>query len=143
MPPRDLKVQTPGEAPQTDTPVDETVAKESTDATGDNGTGDQAAANDTPPAEDMDALRARIAELEQQNAELAAKKAARDPVANGKAAAEADAAYDRASRSISRADREKFKDMRAHEVDPTTLVAAVLTKDGWVAPDQSGQKPRG
>lgn len=137
MPPRDLKVQTPGEAPQTDTPVDETVEEQTPAAE------TEAAANDTPPAEDMDALRARIAELEQQNAELAAKKAARDPVANSKAAAEADAAYDRASRAISRADREKFKEMRAHEVDPTTLVAAVLTKDGWVAPDQSGQKPRG
>ncbi|MHA6903161.1 hypothetical protein ACEQ38_16995 [Ralstonia syzygii subsp. celebesensis] len=136
MPPRDLKVQTPGEAPQTDTTAEELETEGTTpDA--------ESAANDTPPAEDLDALRARIAELEVQNAELAAKNAARDPVANSKAAAEADAAYDRASRSISRADREKFKDMRAHEVDPTTLVAAVLTKDGWVAPDQTGQKPRG
>ncbi|WP_407059329.1 hypothetical protein ACKZDW_04220 (plasmid) [Ralstonia syzygii subsp. celebesensis] len=132
-----MKVQTPGEAPQTDTPVDETVEEQTPAAE------TEAAANDTPPAEDMDALRARIAELEKENADLAAKEAARDPVANGKAAAAADAEFDRASRAISRADREKFKEMRAHEVDPTTLVAAVLTKDGWVAPDQSGQKSRG
>lgn len=27
-----------------------------------------------------------------------------------------------------------FRDMHAHEIDPTTLTAPVLTKDGWVCP---------
>lgn len=30
--------------------------------------------------------------------------------------------------------RAQYLQMRAADVDPTTLTAAVLTKDGWVAP---------
>lgn len=41
-----------------------------------------------------------------------------------------------------RPSRARYLDMRADEVDAKTLTAAVLTKDGWVAPDLAGQKPK-
>ena len=42
--------------------------------------------------------------------------------------------------AVDRPSRARYAQMSADEVDPKTLTAAVLTKDGWVAPDQSGQK---
>lgn len=137
---RNLNVQTPGEAPAN--PDDQKPAADLAQPPGE--AVDAGAEAGTSPAQDE--LLAKIAALEAENKRLAeenAKKAARDPEANRKAAADADAEFDRASSSITRHEREKFKQMHAHEVDPSKLVAAVLTKDGWVAPDQSGQKPRG
>lgn len=124
---RNLNVQTPGEAPAAN-PDDQ--KSEVVQTPGEDG--------GTAANPDMDALRARIAELE---AEVAKKQAA-DPEANSKAAAKADAEFETAGRSIPRASREQYLRMRADQVNPKTLVAAVLTKDGWVAPDQSGQKAK-
>ena len=125
---RNLNVQTPGEAPATNPDDQKPVADLQPETS----------ANDTPAPVDVEALQARIAELE---AEVAKKQAA-DPEKNRQRAAAADAEFDRASGAITRADRDKFKNMSADEVDASKLVAAVLTKDGWVAPDQSGQKAK-
>lgn len=122
---RTLNVQTPGEAPKA-TPADE-----------DQNQLLQTAEVQSSGDVDIAALQARIAELEGQVAAKA--KEAED--AKKQVAAE-DKAYDRASDSISRQDRAKYLNMRADQVDPKKLVAAVLTKDGWVAPDQSGQKAK-
>jgi hypothetical protein len=125
---RNLKVQTPGNTPQ---PGD--IDTELT-------TGQGQANDDAPETLDPAALAAKIRELEAENLKLkgdaeVAKQAAKD-------LKKADAGFDRASASITRADREKFRNMRAEDIDPKKLVAAVLTKDGWVAPDQSGQKAK-
>lgn len=127
---RNLNVQTPGEAPKAPE-TEELNAPGSGDPA--EGTGQQTA----EASADMDALRSRIAELE---AEVAAKSKETEDAK--KRLADDDKAFDRASESISRHDREKFRNMRADQVDPKKLVAAVLTKDGWVAPDQSGQKAK-
>ncbi|WP_284459601.1 hypothetical protein [Cupriavidus campinensis] len=124
---RKLNVQTPGETPQTDETDADLITGETQ-------------ANDEPEALDSAALAAKIRELEAENLKLkgdaeVAKQTAED-------LKKADANFDRASASITRADREKFRNMRAEDVDPKKLVAAVLTKDGWVAPDQSGQKAK-
>jgi hypothetical protein len=130
---RKLNVQTPGESP---TAAD--TEPENLDATGAQA---QEGANDEPEALDNAALAAKIRQLEAENLKLkgdaaVAKQSAED-------LKNADASFERASASITRADREKFRNMRAEDVDPKRLVAAVLTKDGWVAPDQSGQKAKG
>ncbi|QWE95644.1 hypothetical protein [Cupriavidus sp. EM10] len=135
---RTLNVQTPGEAPKTPD-IDTDVTAQGGDTVLGPSDGQP---SDAPAALTIEELKAKIAALEAENKTLAAKKAARDPEANRKAAAVADAEFDRASRAVTRADREKFRHMSADEVDPSTLVAAVLTKDGWVAPDQTGQKPK-
>lgn len=122
---RKLNVQTPGEAPAN--PEDQADEVQTP--------GEVLSAGTGPTVEE---LQARIAELEAE----AAKKQAADPEANRKAVEAADAEFETAGRSISRVSREKYLSMRAHEVNPKTLVAAVLTKDGWVAPDQSGQKAK-
>lgn len=44
--------------------------------------------------------------------------------------------------AVDRPSRARYAQMAADEIDPRTLTAAVLTKDGWLAPDQSGQKPK-
>lgn len=41
---------------------------------------------------------------------------------------------------VDRPSRQRYAQMGADEVDAKTLVSAVLTRDGWVAPDQTGQK---
>lgn len=43
---------------------------------------------------------------------------------------------------VDRPSRQRFAQMAADEVDPKTLTAAVLTRDGWVVPDQAGQKAK-
>ena len=134
---RKLNVQTPGEAPaNTGDTQDDTVDQ------GVQTPGEVLGASSTGPT--VEELQAQLAALQDENARLAAenaaKKAAADPEENRKSAAKADAEFESASRSISRASREKFLHMHARQVNPKELVAAVLTKDGWVAPDQSGQK---
>ena len=42
--------------------------------------------------------------------------------------------------AVDRPSRQRYAQMSADEVDAKSLTAAVLTKDGWVAPDQTGQK---
>lgn len=44
--------------------------------------------------------------------------------------------------AVDRPSRARYAQMGADEVDAKTLTAAVLTRDGWVAPDQSGQKAK-
>lgn len=48
----------------------------------------------------------------------------------------------KAKATVDRPSRARYAQMSADEVDAKTLTAAVLTKDGWVAPDQSDQPPR-
>lgn len=138
---RKLNVQTPGAAPTTNTEPQEPTVQEQTPGAAPEGADGEA---DTV---DVAALHARIAALEADNGRLAAenaeKQAAADPEANRKAAADADEAFERASASITRTDRAKYLTMRADQVDPKKLAAAVLTRDGWVAPDQTGQKAKG
>jgi len=76
---------------------------------------------------DIDALRAQIRQEEQARAraELASQiQAASTVVGAGDVAAPAAA-------PLTRAD---YKTMRADQVDPTTLTAPVMTRDGWVCP---------
>lgn len=42
--------------------------------------------------------------------------------------------------AVDRPSRARYAQMSADDIDPRTLTAAVLTKDGWLAPDQAGQK---
>lgn len=46
----------------------------------------------------------------------------------------------KAKATVDRPSRARYAQMGADEVDAKTLTAAVLTRDGWLAPDQSGQK---
>lgn len=122
---RNLDVQTPGAAPE---PKDDEIIE----------TG---AGNAGGPT--VEELQAQIASLQADNQRLTeenAKKAGVDAESIRKATVEADAEFETAGRSITRASRDKFLTMRADQVNPKDLVAAVLTKDGWVAPDQTGQK---
>lgn len=125
---RKLNVQTPGEAPAN--PEDQAELLQQ----------GEAPANDTPTDDDLDALRAKLRELEAENLKLkgdaAVAEAATEDLKN------AEAAFERASASITRQDRERFRTMSADQVNPKKLLAAVLTKDGWVAPDQTGQKAK-
>lgn len=50
------------------------------------------------------------------------------------AAAQAKTEETPAAAGAQRLGRSQYAQMRAHEVDATTLTSAVLTKDGWVCP---------
>ncbi|WP_342051986.1 MULTISPECIES: hypothetical protein [unclassified Cupriavidus] len=138
---RTLKVQTPGEAPKQPETDHDTAADPNSSLT-----------PETPPvifdasghvgAPEMSAyeMARKIRELEAENLKLKGDAEVEKQV---KADLEASIAADeRADATITRADRDKYRSMSADKVNPKKLVAAVLTKDGWVAPDQSGQKPK-
>lgn len=138
-PSRATNVQTPGEQPtaapaqapapapdqqQTSAPVAQAPASEA-------GQPDTTAQVGATPVVDIEALRAQIREEEQTRAraELAsqfeiASKAASTVLASPASAPAA---------SIQRS-RTDYLGMRADDVDPGTLTAPVLTKDGWVCP---------
>lgn len=43
---------------------------------------------------------------------------------------------------VDRPSRARYAQMGADEIDASTLTAAVLTRDGWLAPDQAGKKAK-
>lgn len=43
---------------------------------------------------------------------------------------------------VDRPSRALYAQMGADEIDASTLTAAVLTRDGWLAPDQAGKKAK-
>lgn len=130
---RKLNVQTPGDtAPATTAEgtaqAPEVIAEGQTIA----GT------TSIPPATvDADALQAQIEALKAENERLKAQKAP----AQTDIAAE-DKALDASAAKVGRADRAKFLTMHSSQVDAKKLVAPVLCKDGWLAPDQSDQPRR-
>ena len=93
---------------------------------------------DTAPATvDNAALLAQLEALKAENEHLKAQKAATPT----DIAAE-DKALDASAAKVGRADRAKFLTMHSSQVDAKKLVAPVLCKDGWLAPDQSDQPRR-
>lgn len=130
---RKLNVQTPGEAPATeaqDAPLNATEVQM------------QAAELSAPAADPtIEELQALLGALQAENKRLAAANADKDKDAADRLKAD-EKAMDEGGRMISRADRAKFLTMHSSQVDAKKLMAPVLCKDGWLAPDQSDQPPR-
>jgi len=121
-------VQVPGEAPVIEKeilqPEESAEQNEKSPESATNEIQEEAA-----PAVDVEALRAELrAELQ---AELAAEMAAAK-TAVGKVAGKTKVSHVTG--------RNGFKDMHAADIDPTTLTAPVMTKDGWLCPPTVASK---
>lgn len=126
---RKLNVQTPGEVVQT---TDQNAGAAVTGQSNEDTAGSAAQAQPDPNAD----LLAKLAALEAENAALKAKATEKDRIT-----AE-DKALDASAAKVGRGDRAKYLTMHSSQVDAKTLVAPVLCKDGWLAPDQSEQPHR-
>lgn len=93
-------------------------------------TGSTSTDTDAGPAFDLEKLRAQIREEEQARAraELASQIHAASTVIG---ATDAAAPAAPAAAPLTKGD---YKNMRADQVDPKTLTAPVMTRDGWVCP---------
>lgn len=134
---RATNVQVPGAQPPADQPGNDqanATATGATHASGASSSGEKPEttelANTAPGAADVfdiDALRAQI-RLEEQaraRAELASQTQAASAVVG---------ATDVAAPATAPRSRADYKAMRADQVDPATLTAPVMTRDGWVCP---------
>lgn len=130
---RVTKIQTPGAPnPPADNPSSEGEKQEvGADAAG-HGVAGLDAPNATPAATattkaemDVDAMREQIRAEERAKLqeELQASITGAETVLKAPARA-----------TLDRPNRQQYAQMREHEVDPTTITSAVLTKDGWVCP---------
>jgi len=148
---RNLTVQTPGEAPKP-TNTEDQGKPESAVQTGAAGSQNADLTTDANQQAaggvDLAAMQARLAELEAKTADLEKKNADLTEAAEkkDKEAAERLQADEKAmeenGRMITRADRAKYLTMHSSEVDAKKLLAPVLCKDGWLAPDMSDRPAR-
>lgn len=129
---RKLNVQTPGEVVQT---TDQNAGPAVTGQSNEDIAGSAGQAQQAQPDPNADLL-AKLAALEAENAALKAKATEKDRIT-----AE-DKALDASAAKVGRGDRAKYLTMHSSQVDAKTLVAPVLCKDGWLAPDQSEQPHR-
>lgn len=128
---RVTNVQTPGEQKPTDTPNTGAPAQPAATQTASTTYPDGTAATGTPPlppdsptpAVDLDALRAQIREEERINARRELGQ-------------QIEAAASMVGQPTASAQRSKgeYQAMRAADIDPATLTAPVLTRDGYLCP---------
>jgi hypothetical protein len=114
----------PGPAADTDIATTSTVAADPAIVPAGAAPAAQGPAVDLAPTLDIDALRAQIRDEERQNARLelgaqieAAASVVRTPAAGAPQRSRAD-----------------YRNMRAHEIDPASLTAPVMTLDGYLCP---------